>query len=187
VADYLVQEEDGTSRLTLEEGSGSILLEESIAGATFDAPTPGFPLRMLPALLPGPPVRAWPAQDLSAPVPFIPDTTPAPLFPKLPGYPTLSSPWRIRGNPPALPGFTPVRVSQFVAETLTLPSTAKARASQLPAETLVLPTTSKARASQLPIETLLLGTAPKARASQLVVEVLKRDLRRETFRVWVED
>lgn len=29
VADYLVQEEDGTSRFTKEEADGSILLEES--------------------------------------------------------------------------------------------------------------------------------------------------------------
>ena len=29
MADYLVQEEDGTSKVTLEEGGGSVLLEES--------------------------------------------------------------------------------------------------------------------------------------------------------------
>lgn len=31
---YLVQEEDGTSRLTLEEGGGFLLLEESTVGPT---------------------------------------------------------------------------------------------------------------------------------------------------------
>lgn len=31
---YLVQEEDGTSRLTLEDASGFLLLEESSAGPT---------------------------------------------------------------------------------------------------------------------------------------------------------
>jgi hypothetical protein len=29
MASYIVQEEDGTSKLTLEEGDGSLLLEES--------------------------------------------------------------------------------------------------------------------------------------------------------------
>lgn len=30
--DYLVQEEDGTSKFTLEEGGGALILEESTAG-----------------------------------------------------------------------------------------------------------------------------------------------------------
>jgi len=31
---FLVREEDGTSKFTLEEGGGSILLEESASGAS---------------------------------------------------------------------------------------------------------------------------------------------------------
>ena len=34
--DYLVQEEDGTARFTLEEGGGFIELEESTGGAESD-------------------------------------------------------------------------------------------------------------------------------------------------------
>ena len=44
MADYLVREEDGVSRFTLEEGGGSILLETSadtVVTGMFDQPTPG--------------------------------------------------------------------------------------------------------------------------------------------------
>lgn len=40
MADYLVQEEDGTSKFTLEEGGGFILLEESTEGGAAIQITP---------------------------------------------------------------------------------------------------------------------------------------------------
>lgn len=163
MADYLVQEEDGTSRFTLEEGGGFLLLEGTleasgrggaIAGA--NAPTPVAPVGAGGAIAAGnAPTRAVVTTSSGG-------ADAGGVFPN------------DNLNPPA-------RISQLPVEGLILPDNQTGRISQLPVEVLDASDNQMARVSQLPVEVLDQSDNPSARVSQVAVEVLHRVLYEDIY------